>query len=855
MLYRLGLLLTLFLARIEAQADPFGRCEALFRAAPGRWESARCFYEVGQGQRSWDLAVRRLEALSERFPDRRWLLLAWAYVEEERDPKNASKRYRLAVAAFEAAGETDGEVRARCAFAEWLSKEGESTGAGEQLSLAVGRAEAVGAHDALAEALVFQARHLRVQNADLYETYQLARRAEALLFPHGDAGRQMLCLELLAGLERDLGRPDRAADRFRRLERLARANGRRSQEGKAQLALGLLLFDELDRAPRSSGRQRVLTQLLLALRTAEEIGDPLLQAGARASLAHLLSPAEQQENLDLCLALARGRSDGFTASCLLSLARFQASTDEAAAERSLAAARAAAERSGDLFLLARFWYDRMNLRWRSGKPEQAVADSLEAVRAVEALRDLQLELADRAGLFSRWLASYDVASGHLLEAFESRGDPEDLNLAFAFTEARRARVLRDLLASPRSAEVPLTRPALERHLAGDEALLSFQIAPRQDLFGFAGGSWLLVSTQRGTRVYPLPETVGRTSLESAVPALLGLIKRRDGGEANLAAALGSQLLAAALTDLPSEVRRLVVVPDGVLHLLPFAALRLELNGAPLAARYQISTASSATLWARWRGQLRRGARAALVLADPLLPEVAEPGPRRQGDGDGPLPGARREGRHVFRRCGKGSVLRVGAEAGEAFLKRQDLSRFGVLHLAAHAVADEASPASSAVLLATDSSGEDGRLEVDEISRLELGGALVAISSCRSAAGALVAGEGVMSLSRAFFAAGSAVVVGSLWPLRDDEASAFFEIFYDRLAGGDSAAAAFSAAQRQRQRDGAPAEAWAGFVLSGDGGWLLPGKAEAATEMWPAVLVGGFLLTLTAALLGRRRHRP
>lgn len=846
----LGLLLA---ARIQAQAGPFGRCEAQFAQAPDQWESARCFYDVGRGERRWDEAARRLEALSERHPGRLWLRLAEAYVEEERNPRHASEKYRLAVAAFVAAGHIEGEVRARCVFADWLSAQRKSTEAAEQIALAVRRAEAAREQGALAEALVFQARHLKSLGTSLHEPFRLARRAETILFPCGDAVRQMLCLELLAGLERDLGHADRAADRFRRLERLARANERRNTEARAQLGLGILLFDELDRAPRSSGRERTIAQLDRALTTAQEVGDTRVQAVARAGLAHLLSAPAQRDNLDRCLSLARGRYDAQAASCLLSLARLQAESDEAAAERSLDEARAAAERSGNLDSLARFWYGRMNLRWRFGPPEQAVADSLEAIRSVEALRDLQLEQAGRAGLFSRWLAPYYATSGHLLEAFQRSGNPEYLDLAFGITESHRARVLRDLLATPRSPEPPLTRQALERGLARDEALLSFQIAPKEDLFGFAGGSWLLVSTRGGTRVYPLPETMERAGLETVVPALLGLIERRDGGEAELAAALGSQLLGAALSDLPREVTRLLIVPDGVLHLLPFADLRLEQQAPPLAARYQVSMASSATLWARWRRQARRNVRAALVLADPLLPKAVEEVAWRQGDGGGRLPGARQEGRHVLRRCGAGSVLRVGPEAGEAFLKRQDLSRFGVLHLAAHAVADEASPEASAVLLSADAPGENGRLEVDEISLLDLSGSLVALSSCRSASGALVGGEGVMSLSRAFFAAGSAAVLGSLWPLRDDDAEAFFEVFYDRLDAGDTAAAAFSTAQRERLRDGAPAEAWAGFVLSGDGNWRLPPAPESPSALWPAALAGGSFLILAAALLWMRRR--
>ena len=163
----------------------------------------------------------------------------------------------------------------------------------------------------------------------------------------------------------------------------------------------------------------------------------------------------------------------------------------------------------------------MNFSWRFGSREQALADSGEALRAVEALRDRQLEQAGRAGLFSRWLAPYYAASGHLLAAFERSSDPADLDRAFAITDSLRGRVLRELLGGPRASDPPPTRSAIEAGLSPEEALLSFQIAPRQDFFGFAGGSWLLVFTRGGTRVYQLPETVDRAHLETAVSALLG----------------------------------------------------------------------------------------------------------------------------------------------------------------------------------------------------------------------------------------------------------------------------------------------------------------------------------------------
>lgn len=828
---------------LGAAADPFAPCQARLREAPERWESARCFYEAARREKLWDEAARRIAAESARRPDLPWLRLAAAYVEEERDAGRAAERYREAVAAFTSRGDPEGEVRARSAFAVWLAGQKKDREAGEQLAAAVHRAETAGNPGLLGEALFFQARHLWRLGARLELPYRLARRAESHLFPRGSARFQILCLELLARLSQDLGRPRQAESYYRRLERLARAQGNRDFEAQAQFSLGLLLFEELDRTSRDAGRARAAAQLRKALATAEAAGDPALQAKAHSILGHLMDPPEARVHAERCVMLAHGLDDAQTTSCLLMLARRQAGTDPSGAERYLEEARSVALRSGDLSSLGRFWYDRMNFSWRFGSRERAVADSLEAIRAVEALRDRQLEQAGRAGLFSRWLAPYYAASGHLLGAFQRSGDPADLDRAFAITESMRARVLRDLLAAPRSPDAPVARTAVEAALAPGEALLSFQIAPRRDFFGFAGGSWLLVSTLRGSRVYPLPETVDRAQLETAVSGLLGLIDQRDGGESDLATALYGQLLGRPLADLPKEVNRLVIVPDGVLHLLPFPLLRPRRDGPLLTDRYQITVAPSATLWWRWRRQNPRGARAALVLADPERPEKPER-----------LSGARREGRYVARLCGTGSLLRLGDDAGEAFLKRQDLSRFGVLHLAAHAEADEASPEASAVLLAADAPDEDGRLQVDEITRLDLNGSLVALSSCRGAAGALVGGEGVMSLTRGFFAAGAAAVVGSLWPVRDDDAEAFFAVFYDRLAAGGTAAAAFSAAQRESIREGLPAQAWAGFVLYGNGGWRLPPGPRRSGWASAALLGGAALLALLAGYIGLRRRR-
>ena len=403
-------------------------------------------------------------------------------------------------------------------------------------------------------------------------------------------------------------------------------------------------------------------------------------------------------------------------------------------------------------------------------------------------------------------------------------------------------------------------------LAPDEALLSFQIAPDEGWFGdFAGGSWLLAVTRGGTRVYRLSRD--RVSLRPAVSLLDGLFERRDGTEAAPAAGLYRNLLGDALRDLPLEIRKLVILPDDALHQLPFAALRPEPGAAPLAGRYQIAVAPSATLWLKWRKERPPlAAEPLLALADPVLPGTVSgrpEGPTAERSAVfaaatrlGALPFARREGRAAARYLGGGSVLRMGHEASEGFLKNEDLRRFRVLHFATHAVLDDQNTERSGVLLTPAPATEDGLLQLREIVPLRLDGQIAVLSSCRSASGTMLRGEGMMGLARAFFQAGAHAVVASLWPLRDDDGAALFDRFYRHLAQGKSAAAALRAAQLDRIEDGAPAYAWAGLVVLGDGDLVpIPGGRKWLFLTDPRLLAGAGIALLGLVALMVARLRP
>ena len=410
-------------------------------------------------------------------------------------------------------------------------------------------------------------------------------------------------------------------------------------------------------------------------------------------------------------------------------------------------------------------------------------------------------------------------------------------------------------AAPEFASVETVQAAL----APNEALLSFQIGNWETYErDFGGGSWLIVLTRETQSVHRLP---GRTELTQMIPVFSGLIARADGLEAASAVRLYQVLLADALHGLPAGIERLIVVPDGALHHLPFDTLRAARDAPPLAARYELVVAPSSTLFLHWRaGRPAQATKRALAFADPALEtaggSIANVRSAVFGEGLrlGRLPFARRESRAIERHLGSVEAV-VGDLASEHALKARDLRAYDVVHFAAHAIADEARPERSAVLLCAGADTEDGLLQAREIAELDLEGRVVVLSACRTAAGTFLIGEGVLSLARAFFEAGAHAVIGSRWPIRDEDAAAFFDIFYRSLARGATLAGALKQAKVETIASGRPAAAWASVVLVGNGDLRLTAPVTSSTphRYWPiAVLLLG--IAVGVAIVVRRSVR-
>jgi hypothetical protein len=570
----------------------------------------------------------------------------------------------------------------------------------------------------------------------------------------------------------------------------------------------------------------------------------------------------------------------------------------------------------------------MRLSWETRPRAEAIRNGLAAIDTIETLRRLQEEPETSAELFAAWTLDYYWLSGRLLQDTPSAAEvdlafgitermrartlldqlargrtPADpshpaverhrsvlleisavqrqlMNPALGEDDRRdRLQALERLerdaqdarrelsMAFPAGPSTPLsfaTVGAVQSALADDEALLSFQVGLWETYEGFfGGGSWLVVLTRDGRTVHRLPD---RTTLSSLLPVFSGLIERGDGLEAASAVRLYDELLRDALGSLAPKVRRLIIVPDGALHRLPFDALRPAPDAQPLGAALELVTVPSATLWLRWRTRAPDvSGRRALVVADPDVGATGEALERNAALGAGlrlgRLPYARRESRSVERHVGSADSF-VGAAASESLLKQQDLGAYSILHFAAHAIADDVRPERSAVLLSPGADSEDGLLQAREIEQLDLDGRIIVLSACQTASGAVLSGEGVLSLARAFFEAGADAVIGSRWPIRDADAASFFDAFYRHLGQGASLSSAVHQARLEAIAAGQPASAWAGLVLMGNGA-LVPfpdaqppagGRSGGSPALAWIALIAVAAASVTLIVLGRPRRR-
>jgi CHAT domain-containing protein len=257
----------------------------------------------------------------------------------------------------------------------------------------------------------------------------------------------------------------------------------------------------------------------------------------------------------------------------------------------------------------------------------------------------------------------------------------------------------------------------------------------------------------------------------------------------------SALYADLLAPIESELegQKLIVVPHGLLHYIPFHALR-RADGRYLVEDAEISYAPSATVHRLCAGRPVRsdgaGRLLAVGLSDALTPHITEELASVAG-------------------CFAESVRLEGDRASKsAFLDLAPRSRF--LHIATHGFFRQDNPMFSSVRLA------DGPLNFYDVFDLELDAELVTLSACNTGLNKLSPGDELSGLMRGFLYAGAPSLMVSLWAVHDRSTSELMRSFYAHLAAGASKRRALQLAQLEGlERSGHPYY-WAPFILMGKG---------------------------------------
>ena len=354
------------------------------------------------------------------------------------------------------------------------------------------------------------------------------------------------------------------------------------------------------------------------------------------------------------------------------------------------------------------------------------------------------------------------------------------------------------------------------------------------------------------------------SADSLVGVVSRLVTLLEGGDdpAAVEGALGAALLDSALRSLGDSISRLVIVPDGPLHRVPWDALRLA-DGRYVVDRFAVGLAPSATVAATlWRTpRASTGRSQLLAFGDPALPSAVRSTDdetyRSAFDAAGGLPrlpNSAREAKMVARYADD-ATLRLGDEASADFLERVPLSRFNVLHFATHALVDDRAAMRNALALAPGGTDDDGFVGAGDLAALHLDAALVVLSACRSAGGVVVDGEGVQGLTAPLLSAGAHSVVATMWRISDRRTVPFIESFYSAMARGLPVADALRAAKLEARDHGAPPRDWAAFTAVGDPLVTVPLHEPRSPTRWALALLAALALLGVAALaVARRRQR-
>jgi CHAT domain-containing protein len=455
-------------------------------------------------------------------------------------------------------------------------------------------------------------------------------------------------------------------------------------------------------------------------------------------------------------------------------------------------------------------------------------------------------------------ADYERAQGELAALNQQHDTARIEELQRRLREIRRIRSdVEEKIkkASPKYASLrfpqPLDLPGTQAALDPGTLLLSYSIG-REKSFLFV----VSLDPKRGPPLSVFTLSAGEKALRKSVEAFRRLIEwnKESPDLLSRSRSLYETLLKPA-EPLIARSDRLLILPDGPLHTLLWAALARGVKGGRpqyLVEWKPLHTAVSATVYAELRKSRRENRQPQsyemVAFGDPKYPRfVRDAAVVRRGAGtEGgeeapedleqdpniraamrggykfePLPRSREEVQAIASLYTPKSEAFLGEEATEE--KAKSLGKgIPLIHLACHAYVNERFPLDSALALTIPEKPREGQdnglLQAWEIFEdVHIDADLVTLSACESGLGKEMGGEGLIGLTRAFQYAGARSILASLWKVEDRSTAELMKGFYGYLKSGKTKDEALRLAQIDliRSANFALPFHWAAFQLIGD----------------------------------------
>ncbi len=751
------------------------------------------------------------------------------------------------------------------------------------------------------------------------------REVLTLVEAAGERHGQAVTLGNIGTVYRDLGEPQKALELFEKSLALRRIIGDRRGQATSLTHIGWILDstgqarNALEVYEQALSLQRAVEDRDGEAFTLAKLGQAYRQLGDSKKALDSYGRA-----LELARAVADPRWESevliYSASLLTSLGRSREASEELV--QALEIKHAVADRRGEpaaLFELAR-------ADLAAGDRKSAQANASEALRVIESVRTTVANAELRATFLSTFRGSFELLIDLLMTGPDHPPDDRSQALALETAERVRARSLLETLteagadiregvdtglldrqrsfqqqlarkaedqtkmlsgkhteeqaaqagrevealaaqvdqvqakiraASPRYAALtqprPLTAPEIQGLLGKDTLLLEYFLGEKRS-FVWAVGNDSLSS-------FPLPP---RSEIEAAAKKTYKESSRPAAGRPRGAggAALLSDLILRPVAHVLGR-KRLVIVADGALYLVPFAALPEPGKTAPLAADHELVSLPSASVLEVLRREAadrRPAPKVVAVFADPVFDRDdrrvrsdAPAGVDRPGREAAHAPAAEdtietaltRSARDLgaastgplfprlpFSRQEATAILELvppsrrkaalDFDASRTTAMGADLSQYRFLHFATHGILDAVHPDLSGLVLSLvnrEGRDQDGFLPAMEIFNLRLSADMVVLSACRTALGREIRGEGLVGLTRAFMYAGTSRVVASLWRVDDAATAELMKRFYQGMLGPRKLRPAAALRQAQlavaKQKRWRDPFYWAGFVLQGE----------------------------------------